>query len=303
LQRATTKPWQAGVPVICVGNLTVGGTGKTPIAIALGQYFSERGIAVHFITRGYGGKAAMTRVDPARHSATDVGDEALLLVRTAPTWTGADRRKSASKAIEAGAELLIFDDGFQNPSVAKDISVVVIDGEVGFGNGRVIPSGPLRERPGAGLARADTVIIMGDDNTGAEEAAQRLKIDAMPVFRVRLMPAEAGAGQIGGQRVFAFAGIGRPQKFFATLKQMGCDIAGSLEFADHHPYKGAEIDDIIRRANDLNAIPVTTEKDKMRISSANAASIQALAVDAVFENDAVFKSWLDEKFQEARRGR
>src|SRR5690242_5245426 len=209
-QRWTT-PWRAPVPVICVGNLVAGGAGKTPVALSLAQRLAKRGRRVHILSRGYGGRSpGPLAVDPARHTAADVGDEPLLLAEVAPTWVARDRVAGAKAAIAAGAELLLLDDGFQNPTFAKDLSLVVVDGGYGLGNGRVLPAGPLREPLPRGLARADAIVLMGEDSAGvAPITAEK------PLCRARLVP--ENPGEVAGRTVVAFAGIGRPEKFFATV--------------------------------------------------------------------------------------
>ncbi len=233
LKRSSGKTETASAPVICVGNLVAGGAGKTPVALALAAMFADRNLA--FLTRGYGGReSGQVQVDPSAHTARDVGDEALLLARAAPTWVARDRPRGAQAATRAGADLIIMDDGFQNPSLAKDVSLIVVDGATGFGNVRVMPAGPLRETVAKGLSRADAVILMGDDTAQAAAAiGQRL-----PIFKAQLRPV---SDRLTGRRVLAFAGIGRPQKFFDTLLEMGCKIVAKHEFADHQPYKPEQI--------------------------------------------------------------
>jgi tetraacyldisaccharide 4'-kinase len=273
LRRATTTPYRAPVPVICVGNLVAGGAGKTPVAIALGQDLIGRGKAVHFLSRGYGGReTGPLRVDPATHAAADVGDEPLLLARIAPSWIAHDRAAGAAAAVAAGAAAIVMDDGFQNPGVAKDLSLVVVDGGYGFGNGRVMPAGPLREPRAAGLARADAVVLMEPDEAGVASLLQR----NLPVLRATLAPIEAEP--LRGKSVFAFAGIARPEKFFATLESLGCRIAGRRAFPDHHPFTEAEIASLVAEAERAGALPVTTEKDAVRLPPAMRGKVTTLPV-------------------------
>lgn len=276
LKRATRDSKKAAAPVICVGNLVAGGAGKTPVALAIAEVFRDRRIA--FLTRGYGGReAGPVQVDMRIHSARDVGDEALLLARTATTWVARNRPAGADAATNAGADLLIMDDGFQNPALTKDISLIVVDGATGFGNGRVMPAGPLRETVTRGLSRADAVIIVGDDHANVEASIG----GQVPVFRARLKPT---SDHLTGRRVVAFAGIGRPQKFFETLLEMGCKIVARHEFGDHQPYKPDQIMRLCEEAAALDATPVTTEKDLVRLPPEARAMVEALPVALVWDD-------------------
>src|SRR5271170_3295535 len=221
LRRRLARPLMLEIPVLCVGNLVAGGTGKTPVALALAQQLQARGVRVHCLTRGHGGMAAgPVEVDPARHDARAVGDEALLLAAAAPTVVARDRAAGARLALARGAELVVMDDGFQNPGLAKDLSLLVVDGAVGFGNARLLPAGPLREPIDSGLARAQAVVLIGPDQAGV---ARRIA-GALPMLGARLVP-DAGWDALRGRRVVAFAGIGRPQKFFAALEAHGIIVA------------------------------------------------------------------------------
>jgi tetraacyldisaccharide 4'-kinase len=265
IRRRLVRPLRAPVRVICVGNLTVGGTGKTPVALALAERLLAMGHRPHFLTRGYGGRSrGPQRVDPARHEAADVGDEALLLAKAAPTWVARDRAAGARTAASAGAGLLVMDDGFQNPTLVQDLSLVVIDGEVGLGNRRLLPAGPLRESVPAGLARASAVVLVGEDRT----AVLRLLPPGLPVLLAELVyPPEAGRLRAG--RVVAFAGIGRPEKFFAGLAQVGAQVVATRAFADHHRYREAELRALASEAERHGgARLVTTEKDHVRLPPA-----------------------------------
>jgi len=280
LRRRLLTSESAPVPVICVGNLVVGGAGKTPLVIALVERLAERGWHVHCVTRGYGGReSGPRRVDPVRDGAATVGDEALLLARAAPTWIARDRVAGARAAAAAGAEAVVLDDGFQNPRLAKDLSLIAVDGAYGFGNGRVMPAGPLRETLAAGLKRAQAVVIFGDDATGVG----RVLPPSVPLLQADLVP-EAAVEYLAGRRVVAFAGIGRPEKFFATLRALGAEVVGTRGFPDHHPYRAAEIDALRRRATALQAIAITTEKDAVRLPRDLAADIAVLPVRAVWRD-------------------
>lgn len=267
LHHAMAAPRAAAMPVICVGNLVAGGAGKTPVVLSLGAKLAARPALagrVHALTRGYGGElTGPVRVDPPVHDAWKVGDEPLLLARQLPTWVARDRVAGAAAAVSAGANLLILDDGLQNPTLLKDLSLIVIDGGAGFGNGRVIPAGPLREPITDGLARADAVIIVGDDRTDAAARIAKLRPD-LPILHARLVPLAASAAALAGKRLVAFAGIGRPQKFFDSLRELGGDIAATRSFADHHPYSLKDATALIALAGEHDARLVTTAKDAVR---------------------------------------
>ena len=276
----STAGWRAPVPVICVGNLVAGGAGKTPVALSVAARLATLGVAPHFLTRGYGGKlAGPVLVDGATHSARDVGDEPLLLSRVAPTWVCRDRGDGARAAVDAGAEALVMDDGFQNPTLLKDISIVVVDGQYGFGNARVVPAGPLRETVARGLARANAAIVIGPDRAGVEP---RLR-GALPLLRARMVPA-VGADRLAGRRVVAFAGIGRPEKFFATLVEMGCEVVAVQGFPDHHVFSESEVMTLVERAAADDATPVTTAKDSIRLPDAARPMVEVLDIDLEWED-------------------
>ena len=281
-RHALTEPVKASVPVICVGNLVTGGAGKTPVALALGAYLEALGKEVHFLTRGYGGsERGPVRVDPGRHGVAEIGDEALLLAAKAPTWVARNRVSGAEAAADDGAGIVVMDDGFQNPALAKDISLLVVDGGFGFGNGRVIPAGPLREPVETGLGRASAVVLIGKDARGIEEriAVARARLGRTPpVLGARLAP-DTNAGEIAGRPVVAFAGIGRPEKFFATLEEIGCPLSATYAFADHHLYTSDEVMAICEEAHGLEALPVTTAKDYVRLPEAARPMVKVLGVE------------------------
>lgn len=277
-------PYRAAVPVICIGNLTAGGAGKTPVALALAARILDKGTKVHFVTRGYGGSlAGPVRVDPQRHSVADVGDEALLLADMAPCWVARDRKAGAMAAIAAGAELLILDDGHQNPHLVKDLSLLLIDAERGFGNGWVIPSGPLREPVARGVARADAVLLMGDGE----------KLPDFGKTQLRAHRQLRNPDQLRNQRLFAFCGIGAPQQFFDMLRLAGADLADALAFPDHHPYTDNEIDHILSSAAKAEATPVTTEKDRVRLPPATRQKILAIEMEIRFADEAALARLLE----------
>ena len=278
--------WRAPVPVLCCGNAGVGGTGKTTLVLDLAGRMLARGIAVHCLTRGYRGRVrGVLRVDPAIHDAELVGDEPLLLAAVAPTWVGADRAESARAAISAGAEILLMDDGLQHPGLEKTASLLVIDGAVGFGNGRVMPAGPLREPAAAAAARCRAAILIGADQTAARAA-----IDGLPVLDAWLVPDRV----LAPDRVFAFCGIARPSKFFETVAASGAVLAGSVGFPDHHPFSPRDIEGVFSQAAGLRARLLTTPKDYVRLPAAIRGQIDSLGVRLMWRDEPALERLLDE---------
>lgn len=259
------RPKDVGVPVICVGNINVGGTGKTPTAIALIERLTARGHNPAIISRGYGGDVeGPHRVDERNDSASSVGDEPLLLAAFAPTWVSKDRAAGAQKAVADGADVIIMDDGFQSGALKIDLGIIVVDAGRGFGNGKCLPAGPLREPVDAGLARGDVLLSIGHEQ--AQTDFDRVVGPVPDITRVRahLEPLQTGMDW-EGLRVLAFAGIGHPEKFFLTLKEMGAEIVETHALADHQPLDSKLISRLSQRASALGARLVATEKDAVRL--------------------------------------
>ncbi len=294
LRRALASPESVDVPVICVGNVVSGGAGKTPTALGIAARLAARGLRPHFLSRGYGGRLrGPVQVDPARHATALVGDEPLLLAARAPTWVARQRPAGARAAVAAGAEVLVMDDGHQNPDLQKDLSLIVVDAAYGFGNGRVMPAGPLREPPAVGLGRADGVVLIEGAGTlsGLDAEIAALAPDR-PLLRARLEPS-ISALPLAESAVVAFAGIGRPEKFFATLEELGCQIVGRHAFADHQPYDPDTLMRIVEEAAAKGARPVTTAKDAVRLPPEARAMVEVVEVGIVFAEETAIEALLE----------
>jgi tetraacyldisaccharide 4'-kinase len=294
--RRMSRPstYDCPIPVICIGNFTAGGTGKTPLAIFIAEQVKRRGIAPVFLTRGYGSAVrSPTLVDPIRHHSSDVGDEALLLARAAPTMVSPDRVSGARAIAEDGGlncDLILMDDGLQNPALAKDLRIAVVDGARQFGNGHVIPAGPLRAPLAVQLARSDIVVVNGrrDDRTTVAQAIA-------PYFRGPVLLAhQSPAGDTGwlnGAKTVAFAGIGNPARFFALLRSLGAQVALERSFPDHHLFSEQDAVQLLADATRLGAELVTTEKDLVRLLGQTGARAELgrrarpLAIATTFADD------------------
>lgn len=268
----------AGVPVVCIGNLTLGGAGKTPAAILVAQILAGAGRKPFVLSRGYGGAlVGPVRVDPATHCAADVGDEPLLLAQSAPVIVARDRAAGADAACAAGAGSIVMDDGFQSPNLHKDLSILVVDGPRGVGNGAVFPAGPLRAPLEAQLDRAQALLVMGE-HLHVRPVLARAFARKLPVLHGRLEPDADALAMLQRKPVLAFAGIGDPDKFFSTLAVAGIDVRVRMPFPDHHRFSRSEAAGIVERARRGGLVPVTTEKDMARLAGDNdAAELKAAA--------------------------
>lgn len=286
--RASQRPsWTAPAPVICLGNIVMGGAGKTLVGLNLVKQLIAIGKKPHVVIRGYGGSVnGPTEVDIQKHTHEEVGDEALLYTVLTSTWVGRDRVASAKCAIDAGADVIIMDDGFQNPSLAKSLSLLIFDGNYGIGNGYGFPAGPLREFLGASTKRADAIIGIGQLPQNILSAANE-----KPVFTADTVATENN-DVFKGERVIAFAGIGRPQKFFDSLSAAGANIVQSIIFADHHNYTDAEIRNLQREAESKSAKLVTTTKDHVRLSPEAKENILPFHVDVKWQNKSAFLDFI-----------
>ena len=280
-----TTPTKIDIPVICIGNIVIGGAGKTPTALAIAEKLMKQGHNPHFISRGYGGKAkGPLQVDLSVHNSRSVGDEALLLARKCTTWVSKNRVSAGMLAMKNGADILILDDGFQNPKLYKDLSILAVENEFGLGNGRIIPAGPLRESPNDALKRAS--LLLKIFSFGKSDTEIKLFENlSIPTIRANVIPNIEDSQQLKGHDILAFSGIARPQKFFSTLDTIGCKIVEFKKFPDHYQFKDSEIISLIDKAKLLNAKLVTTEKDLVRIPDHLREKIKVLRISISFSNN------------------
>lgn len=290
-----------GIPVLCVGNYHVGGAGKTPTTLSLIALLRASGETPIVLSRGYGGRLrGPVRVDPARHTAADVGDEPLMMARLVSVVIARDRVAGAALARSTGAGVIVMDDGFQNPAVTKDACLIVIDGDRGLGNGRVLPAGPLRAPLPAQLERTDALVVIGDGGA-ADAVSATVAARGGAVFRARLKPDDADVAALRGSRVLAFAGIGDPARFFRTLRSAGVDVVGEESFPDHHRYAIADLDALAGRARRDALTLVTTQKDFVKLRAMpQAADIVPFTVTLMFDDDAAIRAFVAERLNRAR---
>ncbi len=304
-RRLQRQGFDAGIPVLCVGNYHVGGAGKTPMVLALTRMLRDLGETPVVLSRGYGGRLhGPVKVDPDRHAAADIGDEPLMMARTVPVVVARDRIGGVALARSQGASVILMDDGFQNPAIAKDASLIVIDGDRGLGNGLVFPAGPLRAPLPPQLVRTDALIVVGDGAAAASVAAA-IAAQGRPVLSAHLRADDASVASLRGKRVLAFAGIGDPLRFFRTLRASGIEIVRERAFADHHPYAQAEIEALIAEAKPDALTLVTTEKDLARLRSGGrlasyAQEIVPFAVTLEFDDAAKLRTFVTDRLFKAR---
>ncbi len=274
------RAYASRIPLLCIGNVVAGGAGKTPTSLAIARLLIDQGHHPAFVTRGYGGRlSGVIRVDPSRHTVQEVGDEALLLAALAPTWIGRDRAAVVREA-EKHADILIMDDGLQNPSLRPSASLLVLDGETGIGNGRMIPAGPLREPLSQAMARAKAAVIIGQKDR--QNLAPLLGI---PVFRAQLVPVLPSNFPHGGSFI-AFAGLARPQKLYTTARDLGLDLIETVDFPDHHVFSEKDLKKMQHMALVHNALLLTTEKDAVRLPDSFRKNVFVLPVRLVFDDPA-----------------
>ncbi len=307
-QRLQRQGFDAGIPVLCVGNYHVGGAGKTPTVLALAGVLRDLGETPVVLSRGYGGRLhGPIQVDPARHVADDVGDEPLMMAGSVAVVVARDRIAGVALARSQRASVILMDDGFQNPAIIKDASLIVIDGDRGLGNGRVFPAGPLRAPLRPQLARTDALIVIGD-GTAAQAVAAAIAARGRPVLSAHLRPDDISVASLGGKRVLAFAGIGDPARFFRTLRASGIEVVAKRAFADHHPYSKSEIELLIDEAARDALTLVTTEKDLARLRGRGglpswACDIVPFAVTLAFEDAAQLRKFVSGCLFKAREKR
>lgn len=297
IHQSAIRPYKSQIPVLCIGNLVTGGSGKTPTAMAILQLIRDHKLANRpcFLTRGYGGKTkGHILVNMDSHTATDVGDEPLLLAKKAPTIIAADRKDGARYAEGNGYDLIIMDDGLQNPGLQKDLCFVVIDGITGFGNNKMIPAGPLREPLTKGLQKADAFIIIGDDNT----ETQKLLPKETPVFKARMAVPESWISNEKTEYI-AFCGIANPEKFKKTLEETRLNILSWHTYADHYNFTTNELHNLSEEAKAKNARLITTAKDAVRIPSAFARELplDILPIEIKWEDEEAVASFLEQKIK------
>jgi tetraacyldisaccharide 4'-kinase len=306
--RLQREGFDAGIPVLCVGNYHVGGAGKTPTVLALTKVLRELGETPVVLSRGYGGRLhGPISVDRGRHAALDVGDEPLMLAPTVPVVVARDRIAGVALARSQGASVILMDDGFQNPAIAKDAALIVIDNGRGLGNGRVFPAGPLRAPLPPQLDLTDALIVVGEGAAAATVAAA-VAARGKPVLSAHLKADDVSVASLRGKRVLAFAGIGDPARFFRTLRSHGIEVVRERAFADHHPLSESEIETLITEAKRDGLTLATTEKDLARLRTRDglpgwAHDIVPFAVTLEFDDVAGLRRFVSDRLFKARENR
>lgn len=303
---ATANPYKSRLPVICIGNFTAGGAGKTPTALAIAKLLTSAGEKPVFLTRGYGGSLSGPHlVDAATDTSRDVGDEALLLAQAAPAIVSADRANGARLAESLGCSVIVMDDGFQNPTLAKDFSLVVVDRARGLGNGSIIPAGPMRASLASQLARADAILLVGEGNAGDSVAASARQRQ-LPVFTASLAPA-GKTDWLRNKSFVAFTGIAHADKFFDTLEQVGATLEQRIEFPDHHEFSDGDATRLLAAADQARSPLVTTQKDWVRLEHKGGVfktlceKTRALPVAMTFQETAKLMTLVKEALARQRR--
>jgi tetraacyldisaccharide 4'-kinase len=303
--RLQREGFDAGIPVFCVGNYHVGGAGKTPTVLALVKLLRDLGETPVVLSRGYGGRLrGPVMVEPGRHLAVDVGDEPLMLAQTVPVAVARERLDGLALAKSQGATVIVMDDGFQNPAIAKDVSLIVIDAHRGLGNSCVFPAGPLRAPLPPQIERTDALIVVGE-GSAAEAVAAKIAARDKPVLTAQLKADDAALSSLRGQRVLAFAGIGDPERFFRTLRSNGVEVVGQRAFADHHPFTQGEVEALVEEAKRDALKLVTTEKDLARLGAGGelppwAQGIVAFPVKLEFDSAIKLRRFVSERLFRAR---
>lgn len=292
LRNITTSKYYARIPIICVGNVTVGGAGKTPVVLAIAELLRTSGLNVAIASRGYKGEITNpTLVDKNKHTVNSVGDEPLMLARIAPTYIAAQRDLAIQMAENNGANVVIMDDGLQNQSVEKNISLLVIDGKFGIGNGLILPAGPLREGLAHRITKCDAIILVGKDEKNILKHPALNGKSTPPILRAHLVP--SGNLPDKNKPYIAFAGIGNPEKFFSTLFENGYNAVEKLSFPDHYNYSDSDLNVIIHKAEAKSASIITTEKDEVRLPLFAKKKVQVLPVRIAWEDENLIRNILE----------
>jgi tetraacyldisaccharide 4'-kinase len=281
-------PYNSGIPVICVGNATLGGTGKTPVAIYILKSLRRLGLNAVGLTRGYGGQEKGPVLLNDNHTSYDVGDEPLLLAKYAPVWVAAGRDDGAKAAVSNGASIIVMDDGHQNQLLKKTLSLLVVDAEVGFGNGKIFPAGPLRENLDEALNRSDAVILMKPNKDYQPDNFLLNQLSEKILIHAYLKPTSI----LPKGKLYAFAGIGRPNKFFDSLRESGGEIVEAISYSNHYKYKDIDIENLFTLASEYEASLITTEKDYVRLPRGYRKGVHKWPVTVHFEDELTLRRLL-----------